>query len=398
MPSLGADMDAGTVVEWRVGPGDEVHRGDIVAVVDTDKADIEIESFDAGVVQRILVPVGVRVPVGAPLAELGGGMPVAVPPVPTTPVAAIGAPVAAAPEPAAALAEPPAAIAEPPTLVPAPDSATISPVLRRLATHLGVDLATVAGTGPGGRVTREDVESAAAAPATAVAAAPSTRSGEHTGMRSAIAALMSRSAREIPHYHVTTQIDVTTAMRWVERANLDRAVTDRILPIALILKATAVAARQAPELNGLWIDGGFHPAERVHLGIATSLRNGGLVAPALHDVDTKDGASVMRELRDLVGRARAGRLRSSEMADPTMTVTNLGEQGVDAVYGLIYPPQVALVGFGRIADRPWAANGMLGVRPVLTATLAADHRATDGMRGARFLGLIDHLLQEPDQL
>jgi pyruvate dehydrogenase E2 component (dihydrolipoamide acetyltransferase) len=381
MPSLGADMDAGTIVEWRIGPGDEVRRGDIVAVVDTDKADIEIESFDTGVVERILVPIGVRVPVGEPLAVLKGGMPS---PIPTAD--GVG-----------------------PTLAPALDAATISPVLRRLATHLGVDLATISGTGPGGRVTREDIESAAAgvtAPAAAppaVATAPvappaPAAAAAPTSMRSAIAALMSRSAREIPHYHVATQIDLSATMHWVERTNLERSVSDRILPIAVLLKATALAARQSPELNGFWLDGTFQPADRVHLGIATSLRSGGLIAPALHDVDTKDVEAIMHELRDLVGRARAGRLRSSEMADPTLTVTNLGEQGVDLVHGLIYPPQVALIGFGRIAERPWAAGGMLGVRPVLTATLAADHRATDGMRGARFLDLIDHLLQEPEQL
>jgi pyruvate dehydrogenase E2 component (dihydrolipoamide acetyltransferase) len=217
-------------------------------------------------------------------------------------------------------------------------------------------------------------------------------------MRRAIAALMSRSAREIPHYHVATTIDLGATLGWLERRNLELSVAERLLPIAVLLRATALAARRCPELNGFWLEDELRRADRVHVGIATSLRSGGLVAPALHDVDQKDVATIMRELRDLVERARTGRLLGSEMSDPTLTVTNLGEQGVDVVHGLIYPPQVALVGFGRICERPWARDGMLGVRPVVTASLAADHRATDGMRGARFLRHIDQLLQEPDQL
>ena len=373
-------MDEGTVVEWLIKPGDEVHRGDVVAVVDTDKSDIDIESFQSGIVQEILVPPGRRVPVGTPLAVLGAAAPT-------------GAPRSAAPVSAAT------------------SRAEISPVLDRLARHLGVDLASVTGSGPNGQITRADIEAAVAArPDGGTAPPPSLllpppvraetprRQAERAGMRHAIAALMTRSAAEIPHYYVATDIDLSTTLRWVEQINADRPVTERLLPVAVLLKATATATRSCPELNGWWVDGEFRASEHVHLGIATSLRSGGLVAPALHDVDAKNLTTIMGELRDLVERARAGRLRSSEMADPTMTVTNLGEQGVDAVYGLIYPPQVALVGFGRITERPWAAGGMLGARPVVTATLAADHRATDGIAGARFLAHIDRLLQEPEQL
>ena len=136
----------------------------------------------------------------------------------------------------------------------------------------------------------------------------------------------------------------------------------------------------------------------LHLGVAISLRQGGLIAPALHDVDKKNLDEIMRELRDLVKRVRAGVLRSSELTDPTITVTNLGEQGVETVFGVIYPPQVALVGFGKVTERPWAANGMIGARSVIMATLAADHRASDGHRGGLFLAAIDRLLQEPEKL
>ena len=153
-----------------------------------------------------------------------------------------------------------------------------------------------------------------------------------------------------------------------------------------------------PELNGLFIDGELRPSAAVHVGVAISLRQGGLVAPAIHDTDKRPLGELMAALRDLVARARAGTLRSSEMSDPTITVTNLGDQGVDAVFGVIYPPQVALVGFGTVRERPWAEHGLLGVRPVVTATLSADHRVSDGHRGARFLAAIARHLEQPEKL
>ena len=160
----------------------------------------------------------------------------------------------------------------------------------------------------------------------------------------------------------------------------------------------ALALRTTPELNGFWINEAFKPGDGIHIGIAISLRQGGLVNPAIHDVDKKSLEELMESLLDLVNRARIGHLRSSELPDGTITVTNLGEQGVETVFGVIYPPQVALVGFGKISDRPIAANGMFGVRPTLDATLAADHRVSDGHRGGRFLLAIDRLLQEPEKL
>jgi pyruvate dehydrogenase E2 component (dihydrolipoamide acetyltransferase) len=151
-------------------------------------------------------------------------------------------------------------------------------------------------------------------------------------------------------------------------------------------------------VNGFWVDDELKLASSVHLGVAVALRGGGLIAPAIHDADTKDLDTLMRELRDLVQRARSGHLRSSEMSDPTITVTNLGDQGVDEVAGVIYPPQIALVGIGRIAPKPVAIDGLLGVHPVARVTLAGDHRATDGLTGARFLTTLDRLLQHPEEL
>jgi pyruvate dehydrogenase E2 component (dihydrolipoamide acetyltransferase) len=280
-------------------------------------------------------------------------------------------------------------------------------VVRRLAQHLGVDLATVAGSGPGGRVTRADVEAAAGhgTPPVPVAAPPARPDAVTTpgperaeAMRAAVGALMARSKREIPHYYLREDVSLEAALRWMERRNDERSATARLLPIALLVRATALAAREVPEMNGFFADGRFQPSDRVHVGVAVSLRHGGLIAPAVHDADTLGVDALMERLRDLVTRARALTLRASEMADPTITVTNLGDQGVEAVFGVIYPPQVALVGFGTIAERPWAEHGLLGTRRTVAATLAADHRVSDGHRGAHFLTTVNHLLQEPDQL
>jgi pyruvate dehydrogenase E2 component (dihydrolipoamide acetyltransferase) len=217
-------------------------------------------------------------------------------------------------------------------------------------------------------------------------------------MRRATGVLMARSKREIPHYYLGTTVDMGTALDWLAGVNSSRPVTERLLPAALLVKATALAARDNPRMNGFWIDEGFEEASGVHVGVAVSQRSGGLVAPAVHDTDQLTVDQVMRTLADLVERARRGSLRSSEMSDPTITVTNLGDQGVEEVFGVIYPPQVALVGFGRITDRPWAVGRMLGVRPTVRLTLAADHRVSDGHHGARFLAAIDHLLQRPEDL
>ncbi len=281
-----------------------------------------------------------------------------------------------------------------------------SPLARRVAAELGIDLALVTGSGEGGAISRQDVERAAAAhapaatatPPPATAPAPPAGVDRSAGMRRAIAAAMSRSKREIPHYYLATRVDLTAALHWLAAENARRPVTERLLPAALLLRAVALALRETPELNGFWVEGAFRTSEAIHIGVAIALRQGGLIAPALHEADRKPLAQLMAELRDLVARARAGSLRSSELADATITVTNLGELGVELVFPVIHPPQVAIVGFGRIREEPWAAEGMLGVRPVVGLTLAADHRASDGHRGARFLAAIERRLQSPEAL
>jgi pyruvate dehydrogenase E2 component (dihydrolipoamide acetyltransferase) len=217
-------------------------------------------------------------------------------------------------------------------------------------------------------------------------------------MRRAIGDLMARSKREIPHYYLSTTIDLAAAGSWLAEQNGQRDVANRLVTAALLLKATALAVHTVPEVNGWWVDGGLTNDEHVHLGVAVALRSGGLVTPAILDADTLDLDALMARLRDLVSRARSGRLKQTEMTAGTLTVTNLGDQGVESVLGVIYPPQVALVGFGRVTERPYARDGLLGVHPTVVATLAGDHRATDGHRGGQYLAAIDRLLQEPEKL
>jgi pyruvate dehydrogenase E2 component (dihydrolipoamide acetyltransferase) len=378
MPSLGADMDRGTVVEWRVQPGDTVHRGDIVAVVDTDKADVEVEVFEDGIVEALLVPEGTEVEVGTPLARIASTVPSAseLPPEP--------------PHPAPSVPTGPAH----PVVATVPESSRprISPRARRLASEHGIAAATVAGEAGTGAVTGADIERLVE---TSGAATPGDRA---MTMRAAIARSMARSNREIPHYHLATDIDFSRARAFLDARNASRPVTERLLPAALLLKATALAARAVPECNGFWVDDAPVSSDSVHVGVAISLRGGGLVAPAIHDADTKTLDALMAALRDLVNRARAGTLRASEMSDPTITMTNLGEQGVRLVHGVIFPPQVALVGFGAILPRPWTDGAGIDVRPVVTATLAADHRASDGARGSVLLRHVDRRLQTPEDL
>ncbi|MDW8123865.1 MAG: dihydrolipoamide acetyltransferase family protein [Geminicoccaceae bacterium] len=418
MPSLGADMEAGTLVEWLVKPGDVVERGRVVAVVETQKGAIEVECFEEGVVEELLVPLGQKVPVGTPLARIRApGEPETPPAAPAVPPARAappasepaGAPAPPAPAPAAAAAEPAPAAAPP--AAPGPKA---TPAARRRALELGVPLARVRGTGPEGAITVADVEAAAgAAPAAPAAppppagpaaaeriAAPAVRRGfDPVEMRKAIAAAMSRAKREIPHYYLEAVVAMHRALAFLEERNRDRPPPERLLPATLLLKATARALAKTPELNGFWLEGGFRPGPGIHLGWAIALRGGGLVAPAIHDVDRLSLDALMAALRDLVQRARTGGLRSSELSDATLTVTSLGERGAEAVWPVIYPPQVAIVGFGRIVTRPWVdEEGGLVARPVVRVTLAGDHRASDGHLGSRFLAEIEDLLQRPEAL
>jgi pyruvate dehydrogenase E2 component (dihydrolipoamide acetyltransferase) len=382
MPSLGADMEAGTLVEWLKLPGDRVKRGDVVAVVETQKGAIEVDIFEDGVIERLLVEPGTTVPVGTPLALIAGRAPAAE----TTRLPPSPAPNPVAPLPVTST-----------HVVPKPERgrARASPAARHLAAERGIALNGLIGSGPGGAVLYADVERAAAATA---ARPPAAKRLDFAEMRRAIATAMARSKREIPHYYLSTTVDLTGTLGWLEAANASRPPAQRLLLAALLLKAVARALVETPEFNGFFTAEGFRPGSGIHIGTAIAIRGGGLVAPAIHDADKLSLDELMAQLRHLVARARSGALRSSELSDPTITVTNLGERGVETVFGVIYPPQVALVGFGMPVERPWVVGGEIAARRVLTATLAADHRVTDGHRGALFLADIDRRLQTPEKL
>ena len=384
LPSLGADMDEGKLLEWKVKPGDTVKRGQVVAVVDTSKAAVDVEIWQDGVIQALRVQPGETVPVGTVLATLLAPGESA-----TTETVRPEPAEGHAPQEAEALGPAPP---EPQASRAAPAARTpISPAARKRAQELNVDVDTVHGSGAQGAVTLADVEAAAVKGVT-------TPLDRAQAMRRAIAAAMSRSKREIPHYYLSEAIPMERALAWLQERNAALPITERILPAVLQLKAVALALRRVPQLNGFYRNNAFEPVAAVHTGVAIALRGGGLVAPALHDVAAKPLAPLMRELADLVQRARAGSLRSSEMSDPTITVTNLGDQGVEAVFGVIYPPQVAIVGFGAVAPRPWVQDGSVRALPVCTASLAADHRVTDGHQGALFLAELRALLQTPEKL
>ncbi|RVQ69610.1 2-oxo acid dehydrogenase subunit E2 [Croceicoccus ponticola] len=398
MPSLGAGMEAGTLVEWLRKPGDAIAHGDIIAVVETEKGAIEVEVFETGILEKLLVEPGSKVPVGTPLASIRAEGEAAV----VTPVVAVDAGPVAVEAPPLTVEAPPVAA---PEHVPPPPSAVplASPAARKLAQERGIDLSALTGTGAGGAIVVSDVEGHAdvqgPTDVEGQAAKPAASAAADLGpMRRAIAAAMARSKREIPHYYLSHSMDMSAATAWLNAYNAQRLPEQRLLMGALQLKAVALALLDYGEFNGFYEDGKFQPSSSIHTGLAISIRGGGLAAPAIHDVDKLPLARLMTQMRELVGRVRNGRFHSSEISDPTVTVSNLGDRGVEALLPVIYPPQVAIIGFGAALPRPWAVGDALAVRPIVQVSLAGDHRANDGHRGALLLLRIDKLMQEPGVL
>lgn len=386
MPSLGADMEAGKLVEWLIKPGDTVARGDIVAVVETQKGAIEIECFETGTVHELLADLETELPVGAPLAVLlaEGEAP------PESP--------GSAPEPAsrAAAAPEPEPVAPPVAPRPAAPGTQImaSPAARVRAAERGVDLGSLRGSGPGGVIVLQDVEGAG--PDKAQSRTPAGTPAEE--MRKAIAAAMTRSKQTIPHFYLSQTLDIQPAMDFLADRNAGRQPADRVLLGALYLRAMTRAADEVAGMNGHYADGAFQPSDTVNPAVAVALRGGGLVAPAIMDALTLDLDQIMAAMRDLVTRARAGRLRSSEMTAGTITLSSLGESGAEEMTGVIFPPQVALLAIGAPQRRPWLVGEDIVPRRVVTATLSADHRVSDGRQAARFLSCFETLIQSPEDL
>lgn len=408
MPSLGSDMISGTLVEQTIAPGQTFKRGDVIAAVETQKGVIEVEVFQTGTLDRWLVDLGTEVPVGAPLAliaqedEPEPAKPEIPPePKPPEPPEKPEVPFDPIPEPDTPPdTTPPAPDTQPPVEAVVPPTqatrAKITPAARRLARKTGIDLATLTAS-PDQILNRQHIERLAASSQKS-RDGPSANTDPTTEMRKAIAAAMSRSKKEIPHYYLAHQVDLTAADAHLAKMNADRAPEDRLLMGALAARAIALALKKYPEFNGHYDTKGFQPADTVHLGIAIHLRTGGLVAPALFDADSRTADDLMAGLSDLVSRVRAGRFKARELTDATITLTSLGARGVDQVTGVIYPPQVAIIGMGTPRLQPMIHDGQVAPRLAADLTLAADHRVSDGHRGALFLKTIDTRLQEPEAL
>jgi len=433
MPSLGADMEAGVLTEWKVKTGDRVKRGDIIAEVETQKGVIEIEVFEDGIIAEIKIQPGEKVPVGTVLAIISGSRE-------ERPISATGtrqaekrgeSPLSIQPVEEKE-AKPTPAVLTDSEKKPAPAVSLqtgagthekrikATPLARKIAEEKSIDLSMVQGSGEDGIIIRKDVEQyedtlktttetgteiitelsninkTRELPIPEKIKAPGTDTA--SAMRKAIAAVMSKSNREIPLYYLLTRIDMKNALEWLEGENKKRAMKDRLLQPVLLIKAMAKALVDVPQLNGFWINDSLETSPSINIGMVISLRQGGIVVPAIQDVQNKSLDDIMQQVMDITVRSREGKLRASELSSPTVTLTNLGDRGAEAVFGIVYPPQVAIVGAGKITEMPWAVNGMLDVRPVLTVTLAGDHRATDGHTGSRFLEALNNYLQKPASL
>ncbi|MBU2712325.1 dihydrolipoamide acetyltransferase family protein [Zooshikella harenae] len=418
MPSFGADMEQGKVAEWNIKPGDTVHRGDIIATIETMKGLIDMEVFDDGIVEQLLVQAGSEVPVGEPIATLRllGEVAVETPQIKTTPVeksekpstplyanneADYTTPVSTPPS------ETTAAISTQPHLETAQQAISlISPAARYQAEQQGFDWRTLPmGTGPNGAIVLADIQRYFQAEKSDLNATTPVKKHTHIEhdeneqkMRQAIAAVVSQSKREIPHYYLNQDISLTHALQWLQHYNETQPPESRLLINALIYCAIAKALQKFPTFNGFFQNNRFQPAEQVHLGNAINLRQGGLMVAAIHNAATLTPVTMMEKLKDQVIRAREGHLTMSEMQDATVTISNLGDRGSDAILGVIFPPQVALIGVGRVREVAWVENHIIKPVTIVSMSLAADHRVTDGHDGARLLSKINKLLQKPEQL
>ena len=385
MPSLGADMEAGTLIEWRTKPGDTVKRGDIIAEVETQKGLIEIEVFDEGIIGELLIKEGAKIPVGTVMALIN-------------PSGNELKKKEITPEQTAIAIQPTEEKTIEKVREEKLEARTIkaSPLAKRMAAENNIDLSQIQGTGEEGAITKEDVENAIAQKEK-IANSEEKNIPQVQAIRSAVAAAMSKSNREIPHYYLEKRIDMTKALAWLGETNHKLPIQKRLLPAALLIKSVAQSLVDFPNLNASW-DNGLQLKKEINIGFVVSLRGGGIIIPTIHNANLKNTSEIMEALNDIIPRARAMKLRSSDLSDSTITITSLGEGGADVVFGVIYPPQVAIIGFGGSSQQAVVENGMLGIRHVFTVTLAGDHRATDGLTGSDFLVTLNKHLQNPESL
>jgi pyruvate dehydrogenase E2 component (dihydrolipoamide acetyltransferase) len=415
MPSLGADMTEGTLTEWLVKEGDQVNSGDIIAVLETQKGAIDMEVYSSGTIAEILIEPVIEVPIGTVLARIAIAEPSQKSSVPTPILAPI--PTVIPDE----ITSEPLTETEISTAVSEQVKVTdtkvtdikASPIVRRLAKEQQLNLTTIKGSGPQGAILLNDLASFLK---TETKAKPETKSEQHKladkavqNMRNAISVAMAKSKQEIPHFYLSLELDITNVQKWLQQKNQTTPPEEHVLLLALLLKALAYALVKYPKFNGFYQNAfyqdstfgkksTFEQASAIHIGNVISLRQGGLVVPAIHDVDKLSVSELMHGLRDITQRSRNGHLRSSELMDGTITVTNMGERGADSVFGIIYPPQVAILGFGKARETAKIVNGNVVVASVLTVSLSADHRVIDGMLAAKFLNYLSKQLQKPERL
>lgn len=402
MPQMGADMTEGTLVRWLKSPGDTIERGDIIAEIETDKATVELEAFDAGVLRQVVAAEGDVVPVGEVIALLGDADE-------EMPEVERHAPVEKpTPRAVAAAAANEDAIDE----TFGSRRVRVSPVARRIAGDAGIDLDEVAGSGPDGRILRRDVEAAIAArdnhapagvptveperPAPPPPADPA-RVEPLSRMRAAIARNMTDAKQQQPHYYLTVDVDMTEAMSFRRHVNLVLEDAQRVSVNDLLVRACAVALATHPKFNASLSDDGIQYHQQVDINIGVALDEG-LIAPALLDVAAKGLPQIAEESKALVERARAGKLRAEEYSSGTFTITNLGAYGIDVLVGIINAAQAAILGAGSVTERPAVVDGAIAVRQLMTLALSADHRVSDGAEGARFLKEIQTILENPTRL
>lgn len=423
MPALGADMRDGTLMEWQVKPGDHVEKGDIIAVIETSKGAIDMESYHTGTITELLIEPDIKLPVGSVMARMESDTPfssdiehtqpastTADSTLPLTEPEVEELPPYIAPKTARPSATEPAAGSD---IVTSSDllksiAATsssesqqrqyASPAARKTAHLSGIELSTLTGSGPYGAVLLRDLPKKNDSPTVAPADKATTERHDVSPMRQAISDAMTRSKKEIPHYYLALDIDLTKVQTWLAEQNQQREPEQRLLLPAVILNAIARQLVKFPDLNGFYQDGHFTPSTAVNIGNTISLREGGLVIPGILNADHLSIDQTMDALRDLAERSRRGRLRSSEISQTTITVTSIGERGADSITGVIYPPQVAIIGLGRQRQAPVIRDNQIEIGEVMTVTLAADHRVSDGVTGARFLQALAKQLQHPEAL
>lgn len=426
MPKLSDTMEEGTVLEWKKQDGQEVHRGEVLAEVESDKASFEIEAESDGVL-HIVVDSGRAVPVGEQIATIGAGN--SKPPAAPEAKAEVeeARPAAPAPKPEPAASTPPPAASTPPPPAPEPepvgaraaapapaprtaDGIKASPLARRLAREMGVDLGALQGSGPEGRVVKEDVMAAAggAQAAQAAPAAPERRPRpagpavevvEPTRMQATIARRMAESKATVPNFYLTVEARVDEAVRLREQLKDMVPGAEKVTMTDLLTRACAIALTRFPEVNASWVDGHFERKRAVNIGLAVPPAQGlGLLVPVVHDVDRKDLVQISIESRQVIERARSGKPGQGDLEGGTFSISNLGMYGVDEFTAIINPPESAILAVGAIKDAPVVEDGRLVAGKVMRMTLSVDHRVFYGATAAQFMAEVKRLLENPISL